>query len=390
MSIAANPVAETHRRSCALRTALLSGATRAGDDSPRSDVPMYSARTGIARYLHGGIAARMGHLLERVGRPWRPPAIRSLSHDHISSIEHIEQLEWLYDRLADRHSQCVLVQIIRARLLDQSAKDDRAIDTGYDERRRSIRRDHLVEHNTRKPWVPYLNRYCLHSGTDKIVVQTVEQDVLETLLLEQYAYVHDGALVRPQAGDVVIDAGSGYGTASIYFANLVGRTGHIFALEQLTSNAAIIGENLILNPRLRERVTIVEWALSDHSDTCLQDGSGGRATALMQLEPWGSPLADARTATIDDLVDEHEIPRVDFIKIDVERTTLQVLKGATRTVRRHRPSLAIVVSPVIDSVVSISTYLDDTIGGFELFLDDLATRRHRAVLFARPRSRVVR
>lgn len=49
------------------------------------------------------------------------------------------------------------------------------------------------------------------------------------------------------------------------------------------------------------------------------------------------------TETLDHLIALIGLPRVDFIKIDVEGAEPEVLEGAVETIRRHAPKLALAV-----------------------------------------------
>ena len=44
-----------------------------------------------------------------------------------------------------------------------------------------------------------------------------------------------------------------------------------------------------------------------------------------------------RTATIDSLLHEEEIPPPDYIKMDIEGAELTALRGASECIQRHRP-----------------------------------------------------
>jgi methyltransferase FkbM-like protein len=52
-------------------------------------------------------------------------------------------------------------------------------------------------------------------------------------------------------------------------------------------------------------------------------------------------LLPMRTQTVDALVRDGVIPRVDFLKVDVEGADLGVLEGAAETIASQRPRLAI-------------------------------------------------
>jgi len=48
-----------------------------------------------------------------------------------------------------------------------------------------------------------------------------------------------------------------------------------------------------------------------------------------------------KVSTIDNFVEANKLPRVDFIKMDVEGHELKVLKGAHETIKIFKPSLAL-------------------------------------------------
>ena len=54
--------------------------------------------------------------------------------------------------------------------------------------------------------------------------------------LEQYSYKH---IIKANAGDFVIDGGACYGDTALYFSNLVGESGKVFAFEFVSENIEI-------------------------------------------------------------------------------------------------------------------------------------------------------
>jgi hypothetical protein len=51
---------------------------------------------------------------------------------------------------------------------------------------------------------------------------------------------------------------------------------------------------------------------------------------------------------IDDVVQELSLPRVDFIKMDIEGAEMKALQGAASVLRRYRPQMAIAVEHTDD------------------------------------------
>jgi hypothetical protein len=60
---------------------------------------------------------------------------------------------------------------------------------------------------------------------------------------------------------------------------------------------------------------------------------------------------------VDELVGDGVVPRVDFIKVDVEGADLGVLEGAAETIRRQRPRLAIACYHRPDDLVAIPDFV---------------------------------
>jgi len=92
------------------------------------------------------------------------------------------------------------------------------------------------------------------------------------------------------------------------------------------------------------------------------------------------------TISIDDFVSERKLPRVDFIKMDIEGAELSALKGAEKTICANKPRLAIAVYHRQDDFIDISTYLNDLDVGYEFFLDHFTIYGEETILFAAPNN----
>jgi FkbM family methyltransferase len=57
--------------------------------------------------------------------------------------------------------------------------------------------------------------------------------------------------------------------------------------------------------------------------------------------------------TIDKIVSELGLPRVDFIKMDIEGAEKNALKGAAETIRRYRPRMSISLEHLEDDITAI-------------------------------------
>jgi FkbM family methyltransferase len=205
-------------------------------------------------------------------------------------------------------------------------------------------------------------------GTAGAVIQTYE--------LEQYRCPGTREVaVRP--GDVVIDGGAYWGDTALYFAHHAGPTGRVVSLEFEPSNLVGLRHNLGLNPRLAERIEVIPAALWDEPGHTLAVRAFGPATAI---DPGGE--TEAPTDSIDALVARGVVDRVDFIKLDVECSELEALRGARATLRRFRPRLAIAAYHRVDDLATIPAHLMELDVGYRFRLGHTTMNAEETVLFA--------
>jgi FkbM family methyltransferase len=205
--------------------------------------------------------------------------------------------------------------------------------------------------------------------------------ILLTFLLEQYR--HGGARppVEVSAGDVCIDAGGSWAETAAYFAVRAGEAGRVYSFEFIPNNLAVFRANLELNPSLRT-ITAVPLPLWSHSGEALRFVDRGCASRVA-AEGDGASL-QATTISLDDFVRREQVPRVDFIKMDIEGAELPALRGAEATLRAFRPKLAIALYHRLDDFIDIPAYLDGLGLGYAFFLGHFTIHSEETVLFARP------
>ena len=76
---------------------------------------------------------------------------------------------------------------------------------------------------------------------------------------------------------------------------------------------------------------------------------------VMEDRYWGNQISeiDVELITIDELVEELTLDRVDFIKMDIEGAERNALRGAAETIKRFRPKLAIATENLLDDIYSV-------------------------------------
>jgi FkbM family methyltransferase len=140
------------------------------------------------------------------------------------------------------------------------------------------------------------------------------------------------------SGETAIDVGAHIGS---YTLRMASRFRHVIAFEPNPFNRHILKLNIQLNKI--KNVHVEDAALSDTngvSPLFLQRTTGG--TGSLNPHHYGFKYDTAVQVKVRRL-DEFEIPEVDVLKIDAEGNELQILKGASQTIDRTRPILAIEV-----------------------------------------------
>ncbi len=199
--------------------------------------------------------------------------------------------------------------------------------------------------------------------------------IINIFLLEQYRC--DRAGVRIEPGDVAIDAGGRWGDTALYFAR---QAESVYCYECVPTNIEILKKNLDLNPQLAQKISLVPKALHREPGRTLHFADSGPGSHTVEKG------FQVHTDSIDNLVDTNRLRRVDFIKMDIEGGEMDALIGAERTIRSHRPRLAISVYHSLDDFVSIPNWIAGLKLGYKLYLDHFTIHEEETVLFARSDS----
>lgn len=122
---------------------------------------------------------------------------------------------------------------------------------------------------------------------------------------------------------IVFDIGSNVGTHALLAAKLA-QAGHVYAFEPGENAFAALQKNIDLNKV--ENITCFNVAVSDR-DAQWNLVQPGRSDEQSFLAPANEGAPVIRTVRLDDLMKEHHVSYIDFMKIDVEGAELLVLRS---------------------------------------------------------------
>jgi FkbM family methyltransferase len=307
---------------------------------------------------------------------------------NLTRIQHsLDGLAAFYDLLADEYSKSTLVHVLTYRLMGYR-KVKLPLNTVSYWSQRARMRSLIKSRDAIRVKFPnlVLNHLALEKIGYAIELYYPPGGVLGTFILKQYAYGKVEPEITVREGDYVIDAGGCWGDTALYFAHGVGEQGRVFTFEFTPENLSILHRNVGLNPQLSKRIELEQKALWNISGELMNYYCNGPGTSLDQNRHDNSSQdrLQVTTISIDDFVKEKELPKVDFIKMDIEGAELKALQGAEGTIRSFRPRLAISIYHRDDDFIEIPKYLNSLGLGYEFYLDHFTIYGEETVLFARP------
>ena len=213
----------------------------------------------------------------------------------------------------------------------------------------------------------------------EIRVKCWSENVAAMFLNQQYYFERNGESVAPDQGDFIVDAGGCFGDTALAFARSTGAKGHVYSFDPMQKHCAIMRESFGMNPELAPRISIFEAGLTDVD----HEGASSAAAANGAINPGANIFSGEMTLrTIDSLVAEGAISRIDFIKMDIEGSELGALIGATESLRRWRPKLAISLYHRPEDFFVIPLWLDSLQIGYRFYLDHYSVHHEETVLYA--------
>lgn len=142
-------------------------------------------------------------------------------------------------------------------------------------------------------------------------------------------------------GDVVIDIGTNIGYVLLNFAKGVGSEGYVYGFEP----------NPITYTKCLENIRLNKFSNINVSNVGLGDIQTEGEISILHADNRGTafiaPISSSRNntkvniITLDYFVQNHNIQRINIIKIDVEGYELNVLRGAQTTLKKFKPTLFI-------------------------------------------------
>lgn len=177
-------------------------------------------------------------------------------------------------------------------------------------------------------------------------------------------YATSDSRVRP--GDIVLDCGANVGVFTRKALNA--GASKVIAIEPAPENIACLRRNFATEIQAGS-VVIVPKGVWDRETELVMHVDTNHSAADSFVRPLdGAAVHDVHlpVTTIDSLVRELSLPKVDFIKMDIEGSERNAIAGGKSTISKFRPRMAICVYHLPDDPVVVPKGIADARGDYQV------------------------
>ncbi|MEN3009270.1 FkbM family methyltransferase [Pseudothermotoga sp.] len=155
---------------------------------------------------------------------------------------------------------------------------------------------------------------------------------------------YDNEQSKINRGDVVFDVGAHVGIFTCLAGLIVGNEGKVYAFEPLEEYVQILKRNVELNKL--SNVVIVKKAVGDQNRSASMRG-------ILVADEEG----EVSVTTLDRFVQENDVDRINFLKMDVEGYERKVLLGGMDSLKKFKPRMGICIYHLPDDPAVIKELL---------------------------------
>ena len=177
---------------------------------------------------------------------------------------------------------------------------------------------------------------------------------------------------------VVFDIGAFKGDTAYFFSKKCSNKARIYAFEPDENNYKIL---LKIKDKYKLNNVIASNILFSNSETEINFLS-------MDLN---RPAVKMKSTTIDKFVEENNIEKIDYIKMDVEGAERNILEGAIKTIKKFKPSLAIAIyhggKLFMEDFYNIPIFIKNVINeDYEYYIRTFHPTGLETILFCKPKD----
>lgn len=205
-------------------------------------------------------------------------------------------------------------------------------------------------------WETPRGRWWIPAGSDKF---------LPALLAQQQSKIYGSGSSGVQNGDVVLDCGSHIGVYTREALDSGARL--VVAIEPAPGNLECFRRNM--SREIADgRVIVCPKGVWDKEDMLVlnEDPNNTAADSFVVQAEHNVAVPKIALTTIDLLVTELKLPKVDMIKMDIKGATQRALTGGRQTLAANKPRLAISTEETVDNPKDIASFIESMRLGYRV------------------------
>lgn len=204
------------------------------------------------------------------------------------------------------------------------------------------------------------------------------------------AYQQYVECIHTQSISTMIEGGVLDGSDTVRFYNLMGADLLLYGFEPFfeayTSSChfPLLNKisNLFINP-----MALWSSCCRLSFETNRENPDSSKIASLHHADSDETILTDA--ITIDAFIEKSRIKKIDFIKLDIEGSELEALRGAANTLKQHRPQLAVCIYHSTNDLIDVPLFLGQTLVNYHYRLRHYSASIWDSVLYAIPNELIL-
>ena len=177
---------------------------------------------------------------------------------------------------------------------------------------------------------------------------------------------------------VVFDVGAWKGDTAYFFSKKCSDKAKIYAFEpdkNAYDTLKMIKEKYKLNNVILENVLF---------------SNKNEVIDFVSMTP-NTPTVQMNAITVDTFVEENNIERIDYLKMDVEGAEMHILEGSINTIKKFRPYLAIAIyhggELFMEDFYKVPIFIKDITENYEYYIRTFSPWGGETILFCKPKNR---
>ena len=193
--------------------------------------------------------------------------------------------------------------------------------------------------------------------------------------LEQYN-VKD--VFEVKGDNILFDVGAWKGDTAYFFSKRCSDKAKIYAFEpdkNAYDTLKMIKEKYKLNNVILENVLF---------------SNKNEVIDFVSMTP-NTPTVQMNAITVDAFVEENNIERIDYLKMDVEGAEMHILEGSINTIKKFRPYLAIAIyhggELFMEDFYKVPIFIKEITENYEYYIRTFSPWGGETILFCKPKNR---